>query len=147
MSKPTNDAPELSIKDGALIFTSSIYGDWDTPLSTLSLVGEYTSEDGPMMDDHFLVFVTKSGDVFEAPTSIKDISAVLGSIENELGWPMRMRLSLETDFKSRIIAPPPYADKPLYEFKSVAGGFWSKLVGGRVERILSAEARAALHQA
>ena len=63
-STPTRKANESGILgfDGSSIsYTSRYYGSFSLPLSEVAVVGEWTNQDGPGIDDWFLVVVPRSG--------------------------------------------------------------------------------------
>ena len=75
------------------------------------LVGEYSNENGPFSDDHFLVIIDRSGVLFE--------TAVNGNIKEEdvrhlrrlLGSPLRCELIGKTTFYNRVIWPPRFVGR------------------------------------
>ncbi|CAN5175350.1 hypothetical protein BH23VER1_BH23VER1_09740 [soil metagenome] len=53
----SNDSGRYRIEHGELSYRSEVYGSWKLPISEITLIGEYTNEDGPMADDYFLLFL------------------------------------------------------------------------------------------
>jgi hypothetical protein len=55
MKATSLDAGSVFIEAGKLRFASDDYGRWELSLDDVALMGEYTTQDGPMLEDHFLV--------------------------------------------------------------------------------------------
>ena len=86
---PTSKATESGVIrfDGSLItYTSQHYGSFSIPLSEAAVIGEFTTDNGPFIDDWFLVFVPLSGDDwFEASMSAEGIQSVRDQLATVLG--------------------------------------------------------------
>lgn len=120
---PTRKAAESGVLrfDGALItYTSHGYGSFSVPLSEVAVVGEFTTDDGPFIDDWFMVFVHRSGsEWFEASMYAEGIEAVRDLMSAALGSSIIGGLAASTDFASRILWPSELADRPQFSFSPV----------------------------
>jgi hypothetical protein len=107
--------------DGSLIsYTSQHYGSFSLPLSEIAVIGEFTTDNGPVIDDWFLVFVRRTGgEWFEASEYAVGTQDVLQRLSTVLGDSLRAGLSNSMDFSSRILWPTALADRPLFTFSPV----------------------------
>ena len=63
-SQPARNQPALSLVDDRISYASSSDTLWELGKDKLAIVGEFTCSS--FGDDYFLVFVTSSGDRYEA---------------------------------------------------------------------------------
>ena len=137
--------------DGTLItYTSPAYGSFSIPLSEVAIIGEFTTDNGPFIDDWFIVFVPHSGhDWFEASMYAGGIEPLRRQLSEVLGASIDgVTLFASTDFASGIVWPPTLANRPLFTFSSVKGsGFFSRIklaIFPRVFHRLSEDALSAI---
>jgi hypothetical protein len=136
--------------DGSLItYTSQRYGSFSVPLSEVAAIGELTTDNGPFIDDWFLVFVLRGGsEWFETSMYAEGIESFREQLSAALGSPIISSLAASTDFASRIIWPVAFAGRPLFTFSPVAAS--SSLRRGKlsmlpeVSRSLSPDALSAI---
>lgn len=86
---------------------------WSIRTSEIVLVAEYTTDDGPAVDDYFLVFVTKeAGELFYSSVTMRatGINPVLEELEKELGGSLELRLFSSRGRASRVVWPPHLAN-------------------------------------
>jgi hypothetical protein len=107
--------------DGSLItYTSQHYGSFSIPLSEIAVIGEFTTNNGPFIDDWFLVFVRHGGgEWFEASIYAEGVESFWEQLSAALGSTMVGSLSASTEFASRIIWPIALAGRPLFRFSPV----------------------------
>lgn len=122
-STPTRKADEsgtLSFDGSNISYTSRYYGTFFIPLREVAVIGEVTNQDGPGIDDWFLLFVLRSGGGwFEASMYAEGSDCFREQLSVVLGVSMHGSLYASTDFASRIIWPVALADRPLFNFSSV----------------------------
>lgn len=142
-----SDSGTIAVEDGVIKFGSREYGDWKVPVTSIRLIGEYSTQDGPFAEDDFLVLCDGRNE-FEVPSSAVGIQEVMGHLSQVCGVEVVLTLGLTTDFSSRIIFPCQLAERPLFEFVESNRGLFSKIrriVGfGAVHRSLTNEATIAL---
>lgn len=68
-------------------------------------IGEVVTDWGPFMDDHFLMFITKSKIWHTIPTDAKGFSELTNFIGNSLGILSFVQITNVTRCKTRIIYP------------------------------------------
>ena len=95
---------------------------WSIRISDIVLVAEYTTDDGPAVDDYFLVFVTREyGELFYSSVtmSAKGINAALEALENQLGNSLELKLSSRRAWASRVVWPQHLAGVEYLEAEEV----------------------------
>jgi hypothetical protein len=99
-----HDRITASFDDGSL---------WELPISDLVLVGEYTTEDGPGSEDHFICVVDRNGNRYDVSDEAGS-GELIRALSATLGISLKPRLSLKTQFESCILYPPSVAGQPLF---------------------------------
>lgn len=95
---------------------------WQIPLDHVVLLAEYTTGEGPFVDDYFLVFVTKESDTPQFATAsfysegLEDVLTHLAAF-----WNSDIHLALQgsTGWASRIVWPADLAGQEYFEFKEL----------------------------
>lgn len=127
-TKPDPRSGVLFIEDSRLKYASPDYGSWEIPVSEIVAFGEYTTDNGPMIDDWFMVFVTRDLDWVEASNycegrdDIRDHLAEAWKTEHLYG-----ELWGRTNFNSRVIWPEALSGKPLFDFTKRSQSLWDKI--------------------
>lgn len=78
------------------------------------VVGEQTTEDGPFLEDHFLVFVFASGDMVRVGVSSDEAVYLIAELKNRLGCEVKFKLCNCAENNSRIIYPDFMRELPLF---------------------------------
>jgi hypothetical protein len=103
-------------------------GGWELAASDIALVGEYTTADGPFVDDYFFAFVRNDGAVFEASFYAAGGNATLDALGAALGGKIMAGLCNSATWRSRVIWPQALEDAPLFELRErAAGSIWHRL--------------------
>jgi len=97
------------------------------PIHALLLIAEYTTGEGPFIDDYFLNFWT-----FENSEFIKysisfyadERDATFEPLEQRLGAELQFGLTGSTEWASRVMWPPELAGHPYYTFRKVEPKTW-----------------------
>ena len=119
--KAPSESGVLRLEDGVIRYTSPNYGSFAVPLAEIAVIGEYTTDHGPAVDDWFDVFVHKNGvDWFEASMYAAGSADFHQQLAAALGSGVELGLGASTDFDSRVIWPPAIAGQPLFEFTRMA---------------------------
>jgi hypothetical protein len=127
-TKPNPKSGELSIDGPTLSYASPDYGNWQISINEIIAFGEYTTDNGPYIDDWFMVFVTKDFNWMEASNycaGADDVRTALAqrwSVESLNGV-----LWSHTDFASRVIWPTDLADQHLFVFSECKQSKWEKI--------------------
>jgi hypothetical protein len=130
-SKKANEqAGRIRLTDGMICYNSAFFGSWEFPASIVSAFGEDTTDQGPMIDDWFMVIVPDAGDGWlEASVYAEGADVFRADLAKALGTEsLYGELFAHTDFASRVIWPTRLAGKPLFDFKPVPMPWWKRLV-------------------
>lgn len=108
------------------------------------VIGEYTTQDGPLVDDWFVVFVLGEQEWVEVPCYAGGVPDSLRNLGSILGTSLELGLQTSTDFASQVLWPPSLAMYPLFEYrtmpaKGIGRLFWSWWRHAQIERHLSRE--------
>ena len=97
---------------------SYICGDWSLPLSAIRVIGEYTNQNGPGVDDYFFAFVISLNEMWrEASFYAEGRESFLAELRTRLGCECSCLLYASTDFRSRVWWPAELAGKEMFEFR------------------------------
>jgi hypothetical protein len=114
----SGDSGRIWLADGKIQYASSGYGTWVVPLAEIHVIGEYTNQNGPFLDDYFFAFVRSADEMwFEASFYAEGRDGFLKDLSVALGRTCECSLCASTDFISRIWWPESLAGQPLFEFK------------------------------
>jgi hypothetical protein len=148
-SRKAADSGVLSFDGRIVSYTSQHYGSFSLPLAEVGVIGEFTTDNGPFIDDWFLVFVPRDGrDFFEASMDAEHSNEVRMQLAGALGGELSTNLVFSTDFRSRVLWPPALVGKPLYTFAdelSEATGFWERLRLRFSQRVIHRLSQDVLH--
>lgn len=136
-----NDHGRLVCETGLIRYSSGCYGTWELPVSDVQIIGEYTTEGGPGLDDYFLVFLTASRSEWrEASVYTDDREKFLAEIATSFPKIAPLGLAGSTTFNSRVLWPPKHHAKELFTFTRVprppgiVGWLKSRFTFGKVEQ-------------
>jgi hypothetical protein len=116
-----SESSHLEILDDTLVYADTRQPSWRLPISSLCVVGEYTNQSGPVLDDWFLVFVaTGSADFYLAPVYATGTEVVRQALGARLGGSFGTSLANSADFKSIVLWPPALAGSELMAFTDQA---------------------------
>jgi len=87
-------------------------------LSEVRLVGEYTNDHGPGLDDWFLVALTNK-DWIEADIHSEPAKCFKERFEKHTGQSIVPRLYASTHWKSNTLWPPEFAGRPWFDIEFV----------------------------
>ena len=107
----------LRLERDLLAYESPNYGNWKIQITDIVTFGEYTTDNGPHIDDWFMVFVSKDLEWVEASNYCAGRDEVRSALASR--WEQDSlygSLWGRTDFASRVIWPADLAEQPLFEF-------------------------------
>ncbi|WP_395740840.1 hypothetical protein [Prosthecobacter sp.] len=147
-TEPDPKSGALSINGSTLVYASPDYGSWQILISEIAAFGEYTTENGPMIDDWFMVFVTNDFNWVEASNYCSGCDGVRDQLAKHWGAEgLCGSLALSTNFSSRAIWPVTIAGKPLFTFIERHQSTWDKVGSfgvGLIDKDLTPEVRQSL---
>ncbi|HLJ88971.1 MAG TPA: hypothetical protein VKZ53_19280 [Candidatus Angelobacter sp.] len=95
---------------------------WSLPAKSVVLIAEYTTNEGPYVDDYFLVFTTvEDGTLYSSTCSFyaDGVFDTLKTLQEHLGAPIQLGLAASTEWRSRVVWPADMADVEYFTFKDV----------------------------
>jgi hypothetical protein len=103
-------------------------GGWRLPVSEIKIIGEHTDDQGPLVDDYFLVFITNS-DLYEVSFYAEGFQGFLQRLSDRLGTKLSCELGNSTDYRSRVMWPFEMEGMPVFEYFKTPkpNGIWAKL--------------------
>jgi hypothetical protein len=134
MKDPFDDfSGEIRCADDSISYRSSS-GDCSLPISAIRLIGEYTTSEGPCIDDYFFVFLTApEGGWHQASFYAKGRDEALQLLGEKIGAPIEAGLCNSTEFKTRIIWPLRLKNQAMMDvLPPTKQNFWQKLIGERM---------------
>ena len=126
---------QLKIRNGQLELTENNRTSWSIELKSIQLIGEYTTEGGPFVDDYFLVFANSNGTLYEVSNDLTNDPTFWAKLSDELNCQLQPELANSTDFNSRILYPGHLTSEPLFNL----------IVSGTDELELSDQAKGQLN--
>ena len=109
----------LYLIDGALVHgldSGKIL--WDVAIKDLLLIAEYTTNEGPVSDDYFLVFWSLEAErLFKMQCSFYAVDAIetMETLLKRITASTTLGLASSTEWNSRILWPTELAGKPYFE--------------------------------
>jgi len=139
----TSPRPRLAMDDErfALEYRDAENGSlWRIGINNIVLIAEYTTDEGPWLDDHFLVFVSaadNSLNIAAASFYSDGRDDTLKVLALHLGSAIELSLLGSTTWASRVVWPPELAGKDYFDSKEVA----PVTVTDRIKRLAFGEVR------
>ncbi len=110
-----NPSGIISYSNGIIKYQQSDFS-WSINLSDVHIIGEYTTSEGPYLDDYFFVFLTaKEKGWHEASFYADGREDFLKDLSNALSCPVVLGLCNSANFRTRIIWPLHLSGKPFME--------------------------------
>ena len=114
----------LSFENGILKAHSPLgRNHWELKASSLVLIAEYTTNEGPWVDDYFLVFIAVQNRqplICQVTFYADGIEKSLHALGEALDANLYLGLTASTHWKSNVIWPATLAGEPYYEFANVS---------------------------
>jgi hypothetical protein len=144
-AKPNPKSGVLMIDGPTLSYDSPDYGAWQIPITEIVAFGEYSTDNGPYIDDWFMVFVTRGFNWVEASNYCAGSDTVRNALAQQWGVEsLYGKLWGHTDFASRLIWPLELAEQPLFEFVERPQSSWQKIKSfgiGLIDKDITEEVR------
>jgi hypothetical protein len=88
---------------------------WRLPVSEIKIIGEHTDDQGPTVDDYFLVFLTAS-DLYEVSFYAEGVNGFLRELSDRLETTLSCELGNSTTYKSRVMWPADMEGAPVFDY-------------------------------
>jgi hypothetical protein len=112
-----NTSGQIVLENETIVCSTPAETHWRLPIAEVRVIGEFTNQSGPSLDDYFFVFVTKeTTDWHCASFYAEGREKFLHELGVKLGHKLKCGLCNSTDFKSRVLWPPNLEGQPLFEF-------------------------------
>ena len=108
-----NPSGELHVKQDAIVYSVPDGGGWQVPIIDIRVIGEFTNDHGPAIDDYFFVLVARE-EYFEASFYADGRDEFLAQLGRRLSHPLRPSLSSSTQLASRVLWPARLEGRPLF---------------------------------
>lgn len=127
---------------------------WRSPITAILLIAEYTTNEGPYVDDYFVdLWSVEEGKAIRARTTFYATGrdAVFLSLATHLKADLIFGLTGSTEWASRIMWPPVLAGRPYLTFRELKPTTWRerlshRFFGSTLECFLTEEVQAFLKQ-
>lgn len=127
------------------------YTSWSVPMDEVLVIGEYSTDNGPFLEDLFCEFVVNETTWYEVPYDALGVREAMAMLAKALEAELPFELPLSSRFQSRVMWPECLRGVPLFEFRDVRRSLWDRLVRwwypSEVESVLSPEVLAYLANA
>jgi hypothetical protein len=118
----------LESRDIILAYGDEVYV--RIPVDDIKLIGEYTTGNGPMVDDWFIVFMTSPTDWKQISEYTPGMQEMLQALGQLLDAPVVCSLFNSTCWKTSIIWPPSVAEMEMWDVQTKPPvTLWQKLKG------------------
>ncbi len=104
---------ELHVEQDAVLYSVPDGGGWRVPIADIRIIGEFTSDHGPVVDDYFFVFVARE-EYFEASFYADGRDEFLTELGQRLNHALSPGLCDSTQLASRILWPARLEGHPLF---------------------------------
>jgi hypothetical protein len=120
MQKPSF---KLDVEQSALEYRNSEHQSvWQIPLESIVLMAEYTTNEGPYLDDYFLVFVSADGDSLNIATAsfyADGRDEIVRNLAHRWKTNIELLLFNSTEWASRVVWPPTLVGREYFESRVV----------------------------
>lgn len=120
------------------------------PLTKVAIIGDFTTDNGPFIDDRLMVFVLyDGGEWFEASMYADGMRSFHELVSNAIGSSMIAGLASSVDFTNRIVWPMELVDHPLFTWNPISSTSFPRRakpgITPEISHKLSSAALSAIH--
>lgn len=90
---------------------------WRVAVDQIRLIGEWTTDQGPFVDDYFLGFATDATGWRSASFYAEGRDKFVAALSARLGSDIVLSLANSVDYTSRILWPPHLVGLPMFDFE------------------------------
>lgn len=117
----------IEVRDDKVVRTLGGQIRYEIPLTDIKIIGEFTTADGPILDDWFLTIITDDW-WYEIPIDAIGMQQLLTDLGQKLGTTLIIQLANSANWKTRIMYPESAKDQELYDLLKVEPKtFWDKV--------------------
>ena len=134
------DLGQVQVSHATVAYTSRFYTSWEIDVPDIRIIGEWTDESGPYCEDHFLAFVTKTGQCLDLPFRASGFSQAMRQIKHLLDASLESKLMFSTRLNSVVLWPSALEGRPLFRFcQTEAHGVLYRIVHAGLSRPMNRE--------
>jgi hypothetical protein len=111
----THHAGKAKILDEKIILVYPHDSKIEIPISKIKIIGEYTTENGPTLDDYFLVFYYSNNSYAEISMYAENINVMIENLSKSLNIELKSLLVNSTVWNSKILYPIESKGKMLWK--------------------------------
>jgi hypothetical protein len=113
-----NTSGKIGLENETIVCSTPENTWWRLPIADVRVIGEFTNEAGPYLDDYFFLFVTSDASSWFCDSFYAEgRDQFLDELGRKLGAKLRCGLCNSASFKSRALWPANLEGSPLFEFK------------------------------
>lgn len=102
---------------------------FEIPISEIKAIGEFTTSNGPFLDDWFFTLITKN-EWHEIPMDVIGVDEFFLNLGEVLGVKLEYQLTNSTIWKTRIMYPESLKERELYNMvKKRSKNFFKRFLG------------------
>jgi hypothetical protein len=91
------------------------------------------------MEDHFVSFIVKNGNYYDAPLAAQGMGHFIDKISETGRIKIEFKLAYSTSFSSRVILPDQLIGRPLFNYTKKSKNIFSRLFDWTVQQSLTDE--------
>jgi hypothetical protein len=124
--------PSLEVSGSTLCFRGDgIALNWSVEIKDIILIAEYTTNEGPYVDDYYIIFVTiENGKAYFASCMLyaDGTTVALAELKERFGMLSEFGLLRSTEWVSRVMWPVHLAGSDYFQFTEVKPiGLWERI--------------------
>jgi len=117
----------VELQDDKVVWTINGQPMYQIPVSDIKIIGEFTTSDGPFLDDWFLTIITHDA-WLEIPMYVTGMGQFINDLEKKLETSLNYQLANSASWKTRIMFPDGAKDQELYDIIDIGSKtFWNRV--------------------
>jgi hypothetical protein len=104
----------IRLQDDTIVYTIPGGDGWQSPVSGVRVIGEFTDDHGPVVDDYFFVFLARD-EYFAASFYAEGRDPFLAELGQRLNHTLRSGLCHSTSLASRVLWPARLEGHAMFE--------------------------------
>lgn len=112
--------------DGVIVYHSPVFPAFELDLNRVRIVGELTTDNGPLIDDYFLCLAVDHHSWYEISNSAEGIELLTSQLQQRLEMNFEYKLISSTAFASNVLWPNDLAGQPMFTFQDKPKPWWKK---------------------
>lgn len=113
-SDTKNQSGKTILKSGNVVWEIDEKSKTEIPIDRIKLIAEYTTANGPFIDDWFLVIYNDKSEYFEISMYAENIQEMMTELGKSMNFELYGSLAASADWKSNIIYPTEYSGQNLW---------------------------------